>query len=140
MICSGETFIPVGLGDTQQETPTASFEFTYLNSDTGDSDPVDEIEISHDGGDTIAASSIDVLIDGDRPITDGEDRPSDPYIGYPWTNGGGAGDVMRVEEVQPSNPCCAVSDVINPGDTAEVVWHSSDGEQSSVIADDTVTD
>ncbi len=128
----------LGIGQGQQDVPQATFEFEYLNSDTADSDFPDRVEISHTGGNKLDADNIDVKIGGDLVIDSGTDLPSDPYIGYPWSGDGVAGETMAVEEVQPTNGCCTVSDVINPGDTVEIIWQSDGGDSASIIATDTV--
>jgi len=128
----------VGLGQANQVAPTASFDITYLNSDAGDSDPIDGIEITHTGGDQLTATSIDVVVEGDVVVDDGTDLGTDPYIGYPWSSAVAAGDTARVEEVQPSNPCCLLSDVINPGDSVEIVWQDPGSDRTVVIGEGTV--
>mgnify|MGYP006303273261 CR=1 FL=1 len=64
------TFV-LGLGDQVQDTaPQASFTFDYTESTTS---PGDELEVAHDGGDTIDATSVAIAVSSAGDHDDGDD-------------------------------------------------------------------
>jgi flagellin-like protein len=102
------TFV-LGLGDQVSNTaPQASFSFDYNDANT-------ELTITHDGGDQLAESNINVV-----GASSGETGNTD------WTGSGGtteefgAGSSITVSGVQP-------------GDTVRVVWSSSNGGDTATL-------
>ena len=96
------TFV-LGLGDQLQTTaPSASFSFDEA---VGNSD---NVEISHDGGESISASQLTVDCGGD---TGTDSWSGDPVsAGHTYTCTMGAGDTIKV------------------------IWESEDGSTSQVLA------
>jgi flagellin-like protein len=124
----------LGLGDTTQQTPTASFSFDYeQTSGTGDS-----LTITHDGGDTIPASRLSASTSG---ITDGA-ATSPEELTYSGTLFTSSGDVSSgtSDTIDGSSGADFVDSGGNndaaemDGGTVRVVYESQSGENSATLS------
>jgi flagellin-like protein len=109
----------LGLGDSQQQTPTASFDFDY-NQDvssvsgsglhqSGDVSDGGNLEIAHAGGDSLTLARVSLTDDDGSEV-------SSPGFSDPVT----AGSSTTVD--------------IGNDDTVRVVWTSESGETTSTLA------
>jgi len=102
----------LGLGDSQEQTPTASFNFEYDSSSgtstngLNDGGTVGELTVTHDGGDTIPAARVTIVDDDD---SDTESFSSEISSGT------------------------STSFSIDNDDTIRVVWTSESGETTSTL-------
>ncbi|MFC7115835.1 type IV pilin [Natronoarchaeum sp. GCM10025703] len=105
----------IGIGDDQQEVPTASFNF-----DQSGSSPV-EVDVTHQSGDTLQQGNIDVTVDGDQA----ESGSGNPV----WASTGEitAGSSVTVDHKDGSQ--------LAGGETIRIVWTSDSGGDSSVLTD-----
>ncbi|MCU4716803.1 type IV pilin N-terminal domain-containing protein [Halapricum hydrolyticum] len=99
----------LGLGDTTDTTPTASFDFEYVDDD-GDGTN-DAVKITHQTGDTLDQSEVKVKVNGATQSVS-------------W-----GGEIKSGVSVTVDN---GGSDLTG-GETVTVVWESSDGESSSTL-------
>ena len=118
------TFV-LGLGGQVQDTaPNA--QFTFSQEDT-DGDSVDDLKMTHDGGQNVMTSNIKVVNDnedyttGSPTICQDADTPSAPDD---WTS----------TELSAGDNCIAPDDRISSGDTVRIVWESDDGGTSTTLA------
>ena len=114
------TFV-LGLGQNVQSTaPQASFSF--------DQDGNNDVTVTHDGGDTIAHSNIEVKVNGNTAY----DGDTDGF----WDNTNGevsAGDSKTITTHQGDDDTS-----LNSDDTIRVIWTSDSGENSQTLATYTV--
>jgi len=119
------TFV-LGLGDQVQDTsPQASFGFDYTADDAGDT-----LEITHETGDELTASNVEVVISGaDESGVDGT---------YAWTGDTdgleGKGPVSAGSTVTVSNGTTDATDLDLSEATVRVTWTSETGDSSSTLA------
>jgi len=129
----------LGLGDSQQQTPTASFEFDYDGSSDGTAGANDDfttpdssgdgaltggasasntgvLTITHDGGDTLDGARL-TLNDG------GDEGPT-----ITWDSSSPGPDIGTV------NAGTSVNVGIDNDDTVSVIWTSGSGETTSTLA------
>lgn len=117
----------LGLGDTTQTTPTASFSFDYDSSGGSGGD----VTITHDGGDPIQVSELYIRGNSDVDTTlDGDDGR--------WNeepDGSASGDDSEVVAGDTAT-------VSTSGDAWElrVVYISSEGDTSSTLSSDSGPD
>jgi len=120
------TFV-LGLGDQVQDTsPQASFGFDYTADDAGDT-----LEITHETGDELTASNVEVVISGADPSA--EDGA------YTWTDDGspgldGEGPVSAGSTVTVSDDTTGATDLDLSEATVRVTWTSETGDSSSTLA------
>jgi flagellin-like protein len=117
------TFV-LGLGqDIQQTAPQASFSFDV-------NDAKDNITITHDGGDAISASELNVSASvrfngsDSGPPTIGPDVTS-----VSWSELGHSGDVSAGTSVTVNES----NGGSFPGETFRVVWSAADSKQSQTL-------
>jgi len=108
----------LGLGDSGTETPQASFDFDYDGSVDGNNTA---LTITVESGDTIDGSQLSVEGDGLDGISD--------------TNIFGDGDVTA-----GSSDTINADELNTAGGTVNVVWESSSGDDSSILASFDVPD
>ena len=110
----------LGLGDqASQSAPQASIGFSF----EGDTN----VTLTHDGGDSIDNSTIQVLVGGDSVYNDSqvnEDNVEESTNG--WTDPISTGKSL---EIQPEEG------VDTSGETVRVVWDNPAGGSSNTIAD-----
>jgi hypothetical protein len=111
----------------RQATPTASFAFDY--EETGDAEGT--LEIIHDGGDLIRASSLYLRGDGYTEVANADMIENGQWAGA--TSGQKEGD-----------PAVAAGDSVTLGVTSDyeirVVWQPSTGATSATLGQDTGPD
>jgi flagellin-like protein len=132
--------------EAKQEGPTASFEFTasenFSDGVAGDPAPDQGIRITHESGDTLDRSRVQILVDGKEMLNDSGGIDSGAYGGIPgilppgvgnasapsdpWTSGGTYTIVQN--DVAPG-----ASDWIEDGDTVRVVYRDPDSGDSFVL-------
>lgn len=115
------TFV-LGLGDSLNSAPQATFDFDTEETNDG---TIDNITITHNGGDSIDASRLQVTggVNGDNPIEFGGGNVSgDDSVS--------AGDQLVINSTDPG----ATGITGEEGDVVRVVFTSEDGSSSNVIA------
>ena len=100
----------LGLGDSTNTTPQASFDFDYDETGT-------ELTITHESGDTLDSDKLS--LGGDASESDVTSTGGD--ISTAWSTEVGAGDSLVLTNVDPS-------------DTIRVVYTASSGDSSSTLA------
>ena len=105
----------IGIGDDQEQVPQASWDFSFAEEDN--------VEITHDGGDTINADRITVNIEGQDP--------SD------WADGSDETDSITAGDRYESSEDSDVSDEVGEGDEVRLVWTSEGGGSTSTLATST---
>ncbi|QSG08393.1 type IV pilin [Halapricum desulfuricans] len=102
----------LGLGDTTNTTPQASFDFDYDNSTTpssnyylNDTSRNGTLTVTHESGDTISGEDLEV--------TDGNSTES------PWSNDVSSGDTANIG--------------VDIDDTVRVVYNDPSGDSSSTL-------
>jgi FlaG/FlaF family flagellin (archaellin) len=115
------TFV-LGLGDQiSQTTPQASFSFDYDLNENG----TDELEIAHNGGDTLDANEVNITVAGANDVDD-DNTPVN------WA------DEASVSEVSAGSSLTLGSN-IESGDldlseaTVRVVWQATEGDSSAQL-------
>jgi len=152
------TFV-LGLGDQLQETsPQASFGFdttTVDVPDTGDADPtaVTAVEVSHQTGDVLQASNLNIVVNGAQAYGESSDQTASTFTGEvtagTTTTIVAATDDSAVTTGQDyryndtdeqlnidsaGDGSYATTDVgLESGDTVRVVWSSDSGGSSSTL-------
>jgi len=134
------TFV-LGLGDQVSNTsPQASFTFDYTNN-SGD---IDELEVTHDGGDKIASDNLDAATDGvigDEDVTvAGDNNESVSYEGDLFGTGNdvtaGTSDTLSGADFEDSgsNTHDGSNSVLDmSGATVRIVWSSSNGDDTATL-------
>jgi flagellin-like protein len=124
------TFV-LGLGDQVQSTsPQASFAFDF----TDNSGSEDVLEITHDGGDSITAGSIDVAASGSLSDTSGGSSPNTgASLGWETLSSAAAGS-----DIGAGSTATAYGDTDNSNpdladDTVRVTWTSESGDSSATL-------
>jgi len=130
------TFV-LGLGDqVQQTSPQASFGFDYSNPDSG----TDTLEVTHESGDSIAASQLSVVVSGAVDEED-DDSTSEDNVNqkYTWN------DFADPDETDVSAGSTITLQDSNVGDldegdnldlsgaTVRITWSSDDGSSTSTL-------
>jgi len=141
------TFV-LGLGDqVQSTTPQASFGFSQENVTYGDGVEAETLTVTHETGDTISESNIEVTVGGNTAF----DVASDNSTSIPWSSNGdvSAGSSARVVgyytgDAVPDNVetnweeggtlSTTELHAIAPGDTVRVVYDSPDSDGSSTLS------
>lgn len=127
------TFV-LGLGDQVSDaTPSASFQFDYERNHDGTGN--DSVTISHNGGDTVQGSNVNVTVTGAN-VSDVSDQQ------YTWSSlGGSSGDVSAGDTatVDAAN-IIAANGAVTPGETialnsvtVRIVWQTTEGDNSAQI-------
>ncbi len=147
------TFV-LGLGDqVQSTTPQASFGFDQgTDQPASNIDPVKEVTITHETGDTISESDIRLSVDGDKAV--GVDYDSNNATSELWNGDGdvSAGSSVTVRAVYTGNSYSDTDltyssdgsvdttdfDALESGDTVRVVYDSSDSDSSSTLGKRTI--
>ncbi|WP_058367395.1 type IV pilin [Haloparvum sedimenti] len=135
------TFV-LGLGDSvQQQSPTVTFAGDQ-GTETVDGESVNALTITHEGGDSVSQSNLDVGVNGEQ----GYVNESGPEAAWNQTGDVTAGSSVTVvaygtsvtslettgeNEYNSSNNATALTS----GDTARVVWTSNDGSSSQTVFD-----
>jgi flagellin-like protein len=140
------------LGGSTTSTPQASWNFDQEVHDVADngndvqsSDQFPEITVSHESGDKISDSRLDITVNGNPGFT--ATTEADASTGALSFSGSGteaftagndvkAGTSVRiVAEDADDDGSVAAADTIGSGDTIRIVWTSEDGGTSSVLQD-----
>jgi flagellin-like protein len=122
------TFV-LGLGDrVSTSTPSASFSFDYSNQDPGN----DTLEISHNGGDTIAGSELSVSVSG---AADNASATDLTYEGDAFTGDVSAGTSYTLDNssFNQTEYTDAQATLELDSATVRVIWSTDDGSSSSVL-------
>jgi len=107
------TFV-LGLGDqVSDNAPQASFSFEFSDNSGFDGGPGDYVNITHDGGETLDNSTLEVQGDGSDTLTYVSDST--------WDDATSSGDRIVYENV-------------NSGETIRVVWTNPNGGSTNTIA------
>jgi len=119
------TFV-LGLGDSVQDSaPQASFNFDYTDG------TADELEVAHDGGDTIETSALDAVVNG---AIDGDGDPNGTVafssLGVSTTDVS-AGTTATVNEANLG--LGGTADLDLSGATVRVVWSDSSDDNSATL-------
>jgi flagellin-like protein len=126
------TFV-LGLGGNVNQTPQASFTFEFTaDASTGGSTSGDYINITHDGGDTLQASNLEV-VGGGQSLWDG----SSGYVSNVGTGDGSAtwsGDVTAGNAINIAETDESSNDFFNSGDTVRVTWSSPNSDNTATLA------
>lgn len=111
------TFV-LGLGDqVSDNAPQASFSFDFSSNDNGfTGEAADAVNITHEGGETIENSTLDVSGDGTNDLT---------YDGAN-SNWGDDGVVSAGDRIS--------YDGVDSGETIRVVWTNPNGGSTNTIA------
>jgi len=147
------TFV-LGLGDqVQSTTPQASFGFSQENvtytTSTGSDAPAETVTITHESGDTISESNLEVSVNGQSTTFDVD--PSNNDTARLWNGNGdvSAGSSVRVVGYTTGGTAVATTvddwntdgtlstadhSTIAPGDTIRVVYNSPDSDSSSTLS------
>ena len=110
------TFV-LGLGENVQTTPQAKFNFDY-------NEGADYLTITHDGGDAIQSSNLN--------ITGGGTDTS-------WTHATNSSSSFEVAAgnstiIEGSEPIGGTEEAVNAGDTIRVVWQDPNTDKSATLA------
>lgn len=137
------TFV-LGLGDSvSNNAPQASFSFDY-DSTVGPNDH-DAVNVTHDGGDDLALSELQITIGGTDTLQDSGDEYLDDDNFYQTTEDDGSGDNAGASV--PSNDPMTAGETytiveengdISDGQTVRVIWSSPDDDSSATIGQSTV--
>jgi flagellin-like protein len=124
------TFV-LGLGGSVQQTaPQASFTFDYTENSGGN----DDLDITHDGGDSIEAARLNVTSSGvSATVSAGNLRRA----GNPFSGTVSAGSTITFDEDDfggTGGPSATVSDLDLSGSTVRVIWNSQNGENTATLA------
>jgi flagellin-like protein len=123
------TFV-LGLGDRVSEaSPNANFGFDY-GATAGNAD---EVSITHDGGDGVEASQVNVSIGGANAwgIETGGDGDNNFDSTSDWSNKITAGDTVTITEDS--------GDPIKDGMSVKVIWSASGSDKTAVIGESEVS-
>ncbi|MFC7175840.1 type IV pilin N-terminal domain-containing protein [Halosegnis marinus] len=132
------TFV-LGLGDqVQSSAPNANFQFQYPSADYESSslEAGDVIEITHNGGQDVSASNLDVQVGSAIVIDSPGDDTSSGYIpnaSSAWSSTVSTGSTLTLVE-----PNATAGDQFEGGFTVRVVWTSPSGGSSNTIGSSTV--
>ncbi len=134
------TFV-LGLGDSvQQQSPTANFAGDQ-GTETVDNDPVTSLTITHEGGDSVAQENLDVTVNGEQAY---ENNGGTAVAAWNSTGDVTAGSSVSVVaygsnlsslNTTAENQYSGSANALSSGDTARVVWSSSDGSSSQTLFD-----
>jgi FlaG/FlaF family flagellin (archaellin) len=104
----------LGLGSSLESPPSASFSFDFDDGGGGfgTSDGDDSVEITHEGGDSIDAGSLKVVVAG-----------TDVTSLAGWSNDVTAGDSTTVTDGDAA---------METDDEVRVVWSSGDGKSATI--------
>jgi len=130
------TFV-LGLGDSVNSAPQASFSF-----ETGQSDGNAVINASHRGGDSVDVENLEFRVDGE--VADGETSTTYGFVTDSSTPGVGDGNLSEVvsgsysagKTVTIGKTDFSGDSTISSGTTVDIVY--IDGEQESIIGSYTV--
>jgi flagellin-like protein len=151
------TFV-LGLGDQVSDSaPTASFTFEQSTTefDDGTNDPsLTRVEVTHDGGDSISQSDLQILVNGDQAvnINEGDNKFYAPfnessdvtagssfqvegrYTGTDFSTDSASVTLTYTSSGIDSSEAAALSS----DDTIRVVWSSSSGGDTATLGKFTV--
>ncbi|WP_435333576.1 type IV pilin [Haloarchaeobius sp. TZWWS8] len=113
----------LNIGGSQEASPQANLAFSYDDGATSgwDNDAKENFTISHNGGDDLDGSSISITATGNTYT--GGSTPSS------WTAGG-----TGTYEVGTTDTDFGGSYNASSGDALKVIWQSTSGDSSQVIA------
>ncbi|WP_277543502.1 type IV pilin N-terminal domain-containing protein [Haloarcula laminariae] len=127
----------LGLGDAAgDKAPQASVSYNANPSggngfESGTFDTSDSVVVSHDGGDTIDASNLQVTVSGSNGAThndlssaDSSDFVSDSDT---WSSDTTAGDSVTIGENSTNK--------LVSGETIRIIWSNPDSDSTSVISE-----
>ncbi|WP_435364560.1 type IV pilin [Haloarchaeobius sp. DYHT-AS-18] len=113
----------LNIGGSQEAAPQANLAFSYDDGGTpgwGDTTEPENFTVTHEGGDDIDASSISVTISGE----------TNSSLTSTWSAG-----MPKVFEIQTASEWDSGSaPVVSGGEEINVVWESSSGDKSNIIA------
>ncbi len=150
------------IGGSQQQVPQASWDFSqdtvpYEDAD-GDKAEFKHVELSHQGGDTISASNLEVTVEGqtaygitnntgsntaddvNQIFNSGEVNAGNSVTVFSYTSGGTydySTGTTTYDYASSGATLDGPSDLtaLSSGDTIRVEWSSDDGSQSQVLQD-----
>ena len=112
----------LGLGDqVSNNAPQASFEYEFTNSSN--------MTITHSGGDSIDAGTIEVNVGGETAYTDGGPNGGGGEFNSDtgWSGTISTGDSLEVWDVSATDD--------GAGNTVRVIWNNPGGGSSNTIAE-----
>jgi len=129
------TFV-LGLGDQVQSTsPQASFNFDYTQDATDDSD---ELVVTHDGGDSIAAARLNATVSGAV-----DDSSNSLFLGgdvFPTEASAGTTDTLDNTMFKASAGTTTIdgltgdqADLDLTASTVRIVWNGESGDSSATL-------
>ena len=125
------TFV-LGLGDrVSTSTPSASFAFDYAQGDT------DELTAAHNGGDTLTASNVNVVVSGAEDVNASSGATINKA--YNSTDLGvtgekiSAGSSMTVSQSQMGYSTNGTAALDLSAASVDVTWSSPEGDSSAVL-------
>jgi flagellin-like protein len=114
ILASVAAALAFSLGGSAQGTPRVNFGFDWDDAGTDGGDD-DTLVITHEGGDSVRADRVNVLIDGVEDTTGSWE--ADPLV---------TGTSYTIDE------SAVGSDVVNGGDEVRVVWTGEDGQGTTL--------
>ncbi|SDG09261.1 type IV pilin [Halorientalis regularis] len=140
----------LGLGGSQQSTPTASFSWEYeagAGQTAVDSDSLDGLAtISHDGGDSIPAKELYVRGDGlidetdssvSAEVNDDADTIQFTSNNQQWPEENATGSMGERSAVVGGNSAAAL---VSSDFELSLVWEPSEGDTSATLSEETGPD
>ncbi|WP_137284566.1 type IV pilin [Halorussus salinisoli] len=124
------TFV-LGLGDrVSQASPNANFAFDYTTVGNNDA-----VNITHDGGDGVPSSQVNVSVDGANAWGPGTGAISGNNFqsgGSSWSDKITAGDTLSIKEQSGTDP-------VQDGMTVKVIWSADGSDKTAVIGESEVS-
>ena len=111
------TFV-LGLGGQVQST-SPNAQFTFNENSTG------ALEMTHDGGDGVSTSSLNVTSDNASADLASDRICQDDTGNQTWT----------ADELSAGDTCTIPSTYLGSGETIRITWESDDGSNSATLAD-----
>ena len=111
------TFV-LGLGGQVQST-SPNAQFTFNENSTG------ALEMTHDGGDGVSTSSLNVTSDNASANLAGDRICQDNAGNQTWS----------ADELSAGDTCTIPSTYLDNGETIRITWEADDGSSSATLAD-----
>jgi flagellin-like protein len=142
------------IGSDQQKVPQASWDSSQDTHavDDADGDSIDsadqfpQVTITHEGGDAISESNLDVTVNGEEaldattdynPNTSGWDGFSNHEVVFSSSGDVDAGTNARIiaGDTAADDEQVEEAELLGSGDTIRIIWSSDDGGDSQVLQD-----
>jgi flagellin-like protein len=126
----------LGLGGNQQQTPTASFSWDYQDGigATSNSDTDGVAELTHDGGDTIVASELNVRGEG---LGSGANSDQIDSNNQQWPDANATASKGSESAVTGGN---SVRIQVSSDFELSLVWEPAEGDTSATLSEQTGPD